>query len=207
MKSALIVDDHPVVCAAVRIVLQAEGFKVIYEASNGNEVVSLIREHAPQLVILDLHLPVFDGLEVMARIKTTGLDCRIVVFSSYDPLFYQERCQRAGAMAYVTKTNQLQQLHEAIRAVMSGYTFFSSLPDGHASSIAQRSEKDLIDRLSDRELSIFLQLSQGKTNKAIAEGMHLSHKTVSTYKKRLMQKLGLNSVVHLREFAIRNHLI
>ncbi|MBC3273019.1 response regulator transcription factor [Pseudomonas sp. SWRI81] len=207
MKSALIVDDHPVVCAAVRIVLQAEGFKEIYEASNGNEVVSLIREYAPQLVILDLHLPVFDGLEVMARIKTTGLDCRIVVFSSYDPLFYQERCQRAGAMAYVTKTNQLQQLHEAIRAVMSGYTFFSSLPDGHASSIAQRSEKDLIDRLSDRELSIFLQLSQGKTNKTIAEGMHLSHKTVSTYKKRLMQKLGLNSVVHLREFALRNHLI
>lgn len=207
MKSALIVEDHPVVCAAVRIVLQAEGFKVIYEASNGNEVVALIREHAPQLVILDLHLRGLDGLEVMARIKANGLASRIVVFSSYDPLFYQERCQRAGAMAYVTKTNQLQQLHEAIRAVMSGYTFFSSLPDGHASSIAQRSEKDLIDRLSDRELSIFLQLSQGKTNKAIAEGMHLSHKTVSTYKKRLMQKLGLNSVVHSREFAIRNHLI
>lgn len=159
MKLALIVDDHPVVRAAIRIVLQAEGFKQIYEASQGNEVISLIREHKPQLVILDLNLPVLGGLEVLARIKANDLHCRVLVFSTHEPMFYQERCVRAGAMAYVTKTNQLEQLRNAIRAVVSGHTFFSALPD-HFSTLnaVQITEKQMIEQLSDRELSIFAQL-------------------------------------------------
>ncbi|MGG7674577.1 response regulator [Pseudomonas sp. WC2] len=208
MKSALIVDDHPVVRAAVRIVLQTEGFKDIHEVSNGSEVVSLIREFKPQLVVLDLRLPALDGLDVLARIKANDLDCRVLIFSSHDPLYYQERCLRAGAMAYVTKSNQLQQLHKAIQAVMSGYTYFTSLPDSvNTLNTVQLTEKQMIDQLSDRELSIFQQLAQGKPNKTIAEDMLLSHKTISTYKTRLMKKLGLNSVVHLRGFAKRNQLI
>jgi len=208
MKSALIVDDHPVVRAAIRIVLQNEGFKDIREVSNGSEVVPLIREFKPRLVVLDLRLPALDGLDVLARIKANELDCRVLIFSSHDPVFYQERCVRAGAMAYVTKTNDLQQLHKAIQAVMSGYTYFSSLPDSvNTLNTMQLTEKQMIDQLSDRELSIFQQLAQGKANKAIAEEMLLSHKTISTYKTRLMKKLGLNSVVHLRGFAKRNQLI
>ncbi|MFJ4247050.1 two component transcriptional regulator, LuxR family [Pseudomonas helmanticensis] len=208
MKSALIVDDHPVVRAAVRIVLQSEGFKEIHEASNGNEVVPLIREHAPKLVILDLRLPALDGLDVLARIRANALDCRILVFTSHDPLFYQERCLRAGATAFVTKTNHLQQLHKAIQAVMSGYTYFSALADSTGTlTPLLTTEKQMIDQLSDRELSIFVQLGQGASNKAIAINMNLSHKTVSTYKTRLMKKLGVSSAVHLRDFAKRNHLI
>ena len=208
MKSALIVDDHPVVRAAIRIVLQTEGFKDIHEASSGNEVVQLIREHRPRLVVLDLCLPALDGLDVLARIKTNDLDCRVLVFSSHDPLFYQERCLRAGAMAYVTKTNQLQQLHKAIQAVMSGYTYFSAMPDNvSALNAVQSTEKQMIDQLSDRELCIFVQLALGKPNKAIAEDMHISHKTVSTYKTRLMKKLCTGTPVHLRDFAKRNQLI
>ncbi|VEF10262.1 transcriptional regulator [Pseudomonas fluorescens] len=177
MKSALIVDDHPVVRAAIRIVLQNEGFKDIREVSNGSEVVPLIREFKPRLVVLDLRLPALDGLDVLARIKANELDCRVLIFSSHDPMFYQERCVRAGAMAYVTKTNDLQQLHKAIQAVMSGYTYFSSLPDSaNTLNTMQLTEKQMIDQLSDRELSIFQQLAQGKANKAIAEEMLLSHK-------------------------------
>lgn len=207
-KSALIVDDHPVVRAAIRIVLQAEGFKLIHEASQGNEVLALIREHQPQLVILDINLPALGGLEVLARIKANDLNCRVLVFSTHDPLFYQQRCLRAGAMAYVTKTNQLQQLHKAIQALMSGYTYFSALSDtASVLNAVQTTEKEMIDQLSNRELNILEQLGQGKSNKSIAEDMHLSHKTVSTYKTRLMKKLGVNSAVHLRDFAKRNHVI
>ena len=208
MKSALVVDDHPVVRAAIRIVLQGEGFKRIYEASQGNEVVSLIREHAPQLVILDLNLPVLDGLDVLERIRVNYPRCRVLVFSTHEPMFYQERCVRAGAMAYVTKTNQLKQLRNAIQAVVSGHTYFSVLPDYLSTlNAVQTTEKQMIDQLSDRELTIFVQLARGKSNKAIAEDMHLSHKTVSTYKTRLMKKLGVYSLVLLREFAKRNHVI
>ena len=208
MKSALIVDDHPVVRAAVKIVLQIEGFKEIHEAASGNEVVPLIREHAPELVILDLRLPALDGLDVLARIRANAFDCRIVVFTSHDPLFYQERCVRAGAMAFVSKTKDLEQLKKAIQAVMAKYTYFSALADstGVLNPLLV-TEKQLIDQLSDRELNIFEQLGQGKSNKAIAINMNLSHKTVSTYKTRLMKKLGVSSAVHLRDFAKRNHLI
>lgn len=207
-KSALIVDDHPVVRAAIRIVLQAEGFKLIHETSQGNEVLALIREHQPQLVILDINLPALGGLEVLARITANDLNCRVLVFSTHDPLYYQERCMRAGAMAYVTKTNQLQQLHNAIRALMSGYSYFSAQGDNASVlNAVQATEKEMIDKLSNRELSILEQLGQGKPNKVIAEKMHLSHKTISTYKTRLMKKLGVKSAVHLRDFAMRNHLI
>lgn len=208
MKSVLIVDDHPVVRAAVKIVLVQEGFKQIYEAASGNEVLPKIREHMPDLVVLDLVMPSLDGLDVLARIKTSGVPCRVLVFTSQEPMFYQDRCMHAGAAAYVAKTNDLQHLHKAVQAVMSGYSYFAQLPSASVSlNSMQLSEKQLIDKLSDRELTIFQHLARGISNKAIAEIMHLSHKTVSTYKTRLVGKLNVESAVYLRDFAKRNHLI
>jgi two-component system response regulator EvgA len=204
MRKALIVDDHPIVRTSIAIVLRAERFTVIYEASNGNEVLSLIREHRPQLVVLDLRLSLLDGLEVLSRINAGNFGCRVLVFSSQEPTHYQSRCLSHGAMGYVCKNQPLEQLQKAVQAIMSGYSYFSALPE---SSPLHTTEKQLIDQLSDRELSIFEQLAHGKTNTAIAEDMHLSHKTVSTYKTRLMKKLGVTATVHLREFAKRNHLI
>ncbi|WP_338582102.1 response regulator transcription factor [Pseudomonas sp. MAG733B] len=208
MKSVLIVDDHPVIRGAVKIVLKLEGYKRIYEASSGNEVLPMIREHKPELVVLDLNIPSLDGLDVLARIKGGEVPCRVVVFTSQEPMFYQDRCMRAGASAYVAKTNDLQHLHKAVHAVMGGYTYFTRLPSSSVSmSSLQRSEKQLIDNLSDRELTIFQHLARGISNKAIAEIMHLSHKTVSTYKTRLTEKLNVESSVHLRDLARRNNLI
>ncbi|MFS2067620.1 response regulator [Pseudomonas sp. CT11-2] len=206
MKSALIVDDHPVVRTAVKIVLVNEGFERIYEASSGSEALSMIREHSPTLVVLDLVMSEGDGLDLLERIKASDLSCLVLVFTSLDPLFFQERCMRAGAMAYVAKTRSLQQLQKAVHAVMAGYTFFARLPAG-SQDPRQRSEKEMIDKLSNRELTILRYLAQGMSNKAIAELMHLSHKTVSTYKTRLIEKLGVNAAVHLRDFAKRNKLI
>ena len=208
MKAALVVDDHPVIRGAVKIVLKLEGYKRIHEAACGNEVLPMIREHQPELVVLDLNLPSLDGLDVLARIQMEEVHCRVVVFTAQEPAFFQDRCMRAGAVAYVAKTNDLQHLHKAVHAVMAGYTYFTRLSSSSVSlSQAQRSEKQMIDRLSDRELSIFQHLARGTSNKAIAEIMHLSHKTVSTYKTRLIDKLNVKSLVHLRDFAKRNHLI
>ncbi|PQP02680.1 DNA-binding response regulator [Pseudomonas frederiksbergensis] len=206
MKKALIVDDHPVVRAAVTLVLEREGFKLIFEASSVGEALSILREHAVDLVILDLVMPGGDGLELLDRIKANGWLCLVLVFTSLDPLFFQERCMRAGAMAYVAKTNVLSQLQKAVHAVMANYTFFVRLPS-LSQDPRQRSEKEMIDKLSNRELTILRYLAQGMSNKAIAKLMHLSHKTVSTYKTRLIEKLGVNAAVHLRDFAKRNLLI
>lgn len=207
MKSVGVVDDHPVVRAAVKIVLRQEGFQRIYEASCGNEVMPMIREHQPDLLVLDISLPSLDGLEVLARIHDSGERCRVVVFSSHEAMFFQDRCIRAGAAAYVAKSNDLQHLHKAIHAVMAGYTYFAQLTNSVSLSALQRSEKERIDHLSDRELTIFRYLAMGITNKEIAERLHLSHKTVSTYKTRLVEKLDVKSAVYLRDLAVRNRLI
>jgi two-component system response regulator EvgA len=206
MKSALIVDDHPVIRAAVKMVLEREGFKRIHEAASVGEASVILREHNVDLVILDLVMPGGNGLDVLERIKSSNLPCGVLIFTSLDPLFFQERCMRAGALGYVAKTNDLSQLHKAIHALMAGYTYFAQLPNPSMDALSQ-SEKQRIDKLSNRELTILQYLARGTTNKAIAEVMHLSHKTVSTYKTRLIEKLGVKAAVHLRDFAIRNHLI
>jgi len=206
MKTALNVDDHPVVRAAVKLVLEREGFKLIYEASSVGEAAAILREHNVDLVILDLVMPGGNGLDVLERIKTSNLSCAVLVFTSLDPLFFQERCMRSGALAYVSKTNDLSQLHKAIHALRAGYTYFAQLPSASMDAM-QQSEKKMIDYLSNRELTILQCLAKGDANKVIAEKLHLSHKTVSTYKTRLIEKLGVQSAVHLRDFAIRNHLI
>jgi len=205
-KSVLIADDHPVVRSALRILVKQEGFQRIFEASRGNEVISMIREHRPDVVVLDLVMPEMDGLDVLERIRDNGMQCQVVVFTSLARIFYQERCMRAGAGAFVPKSSGMEDVLKALRAVSVGYTYFRSLPTVALDSL-QRTEKEMIDKLSNRELTICLYLANGLSNKEIAEIMHLSHKTISTYKTRLTEKLNLQSKVHLRDFCSRNKLI
>ncbi|WJK11819.1 response regulator transcription factor [Pseudomonas fluorescens] len=208
MGSALIVDDHPVVVGALRLVLESAGYQPIHVTTCGVDVVPMLREHAPELVVLDLKLKGFGGLEVLARIRAVGLVCKVVIFTSADPEHYLMRCRRAGAMAFVAKSASMQHLQNAIKAVRSGYSYFPEMPAVNAGQTeAHRDERDSIDCLSTREMQILLKLAEGESNKQIALEMNLSHKTISTYKTRLMLKLGVSSLVVLREFVKRNGLL
>lgn len=208
MSKALVVDDHPVIRAAVRMVLPKKKFLTVLEARNGVEAVQMARTHQPELIVLDIDMPGLDGLEVLNRLKDLGSPCRILVYTSYEAVFYCTRCMRSGASGYVSKTNDLDELSKAISAVMSGYTYFPSLPSSSVNlDHLQYTEMQLIEKLSDRELTIFQALARGLTNKEIARLMILSHKTVSTYKTRLIEKLKVTSPVHLRDMAIRNGVI
>ena len=199
MSKALVVDDHPFIRATVKFLLKQEGFTEIDEAGNGADAVQKAREGRPDLVILDLAMPKLGGLEVISRIKALGLPCKILVLTSYLAVFFSTRCMRAGAMGFVAKTGELDELQKAIKAVMCNYSCFPSLP---TSSVRR---DDL--QTSDRELTVLQKLALGLGNKEIAEDMLLSHKTISTYKTRLKEKLRMSSVVHLSKFAQRNHLI
>ena len=208
MFKALIVDDHPFIRSSVKMLLKQENFEVVAEADNGADAVQMAHEHEPDLIVLDITMPKLDGLEVIARIRALDIKCKILVLTSQSPLFYSMRCLKAGAAGYVSKTNGLDELVSAIRAVMGGYTFFPNL----AASSVRRSDGEttdlqMIQSLSDRELTILQRLSQGYTNKEISECMLLSNKTVSTYKTRLMEKLKVKSLVYLADFAKRNNLV
>ncbi|MGB6215070.1 response regulator transcription factor [Pseudomonas sp. URMO17WK12:I12] len=208
MLKAMIVDDHPFIRSAVKMLLKQEQYEIVAEASNGADAVQLAREHSPHLVLLDIAMPGVDGLDALNRITSLRLPTKVLVLTSLSPVFYSLRCMKAGAAGYVSKADQLSELVKAINAIKSGYTFF---PDLTVNSVrkddAQATESMLIQSLSDRELSILQQLAQGLTNKQIGESMLLSNKTISTYKARLIEKLNITSLVHLSEMAKRNAVI
>lgn len=215
MNSVLIVDDHPVIRAALKMVLGAlkdasnrSVFRDIWEAANAADALPMLRQHNPALLVLDLNMPGLSGLDFLSRLQREKVATRVVVFTANEPRFYVERCTRAGALGFVEKTNDLQELCNAAKALMSGYTYFPRLDTSsvHLSSV-QVDEQKMVDSLSDRELTIFQSLARGATNKEIAANMHLSHKTVSTYRSRMILKLNVKSLVHLRDFAKRNHLL
>ncbi|MPR01005.1 response regulator transcription factor [Pseudomonas sp. MAFF 212408] len=208
MNKALIVDDHPFIRQTVRFLLKQEGFTDIDEAGNGADAVQKAREGRPDLIILDLSIPKLGGLEVISRVKALGLPCKMLVLTASLAEFFSARCMRAGAMGFVAKTGELDELQKAIKAVMSNYSCFPSLP---SSSVRrddlQSTELQLVESLSDREVEVLRMLALGLGNNQIAEQMLLSHKTISTYKTRLKEKLRMSSVVHMAKFANRNCLI
>lgn len=208
MRKALIVDDHPFIRKIVRLVLENAKFQVAAETDNGVTALDLARAHVPHLIILDLAMPKLDGLEVLKRLNILGLPIKVLVLTSKGSPFFAERCIRAGAIGFVEKTADVDVLSNAISAVMNGKTYLKNT-DVDLSDDFDQSQSDLglIKKLSSRELRTLQYLVTGWSNKQIAEVMLLSEKTVSTYKIRVLNKLNIQSVVYLAEFARRNNLI
>lgn len=206
MQSVFIVDDHPVIRLAVRMLLENQGYKIVGESDNGVDAIQLIREARPNLVILDIAIPRLDGLEVLARLQSLALPMKVLVLTAQSPALFAIRCMHSGASGYVCKQEDLSELISAIKAVLAGYNYFpSQVLQGETES--SRSELGLFRQVNDRELMVLQLFAQGRSNKEIASGMFLSNKTVSTYKKRLMQKLRVSTLVDLIDVAKRNALV
>jgi two-component system response regulator EvgA len=193
---------------ATRLMLENAGHEVVGEASNGIEVVSQVRSLSPDLIILDMDMPHLDGFAVLQRLHAEPHPAKIIVFSGLDASRYAVRCARAGASGFVAKDSDLKQLMNAVQVVLSGYklfpvTEFSSV-DGSATLT---SEKEQLETLSDRELTVLRALARGHRIKDIADELLLSEKTVSTYKSRLIAKLQVGNILELVELAKRNHVI
>lgn len=206
MHSVLIVDDHPVIRMAVRILLEKHGMRVVGETDNGIDAVQLARELSPQVVILDIGIPKLDGFTVISRIKALDVRSEILILTSHPADSVCRRCIQLGARGFVNKEQDLTSLISAVKAVVSGYTFFPVLALDSVISSEQPTEVDLIRSLTDREMMVLQYLAQGYSNKQISEMLMLSNKTVSTYKVRLLQKLGVSSLIDLADFAKRNSL-
>lgn len=209
MNKVLIVDDHPVIRLAVRMLMERHGYDVVAETDNGADAVQLAREFQPDLVILDIGIPKLDGLEVITRLSgILEFEARILVLTSQAPGHFSMRCMHAGAAGYVCKQQDLTELLSAIKAVLSGYSYFPNQAlHSVRSNLGNATERQLVERLSGRELAVLQQLAKGRSNKQIADTMFLSNKTVSTYKTRLLMKLNARSLVDLIELAKRNGIL
>ncbi len=207
MSRILIVDDHPVIRMAMKMLLEAEGHQIVGDTDNGVDAISLGRELKPDQVILDIGIPRLDGLEVISRLMVLALPLKILVLTGQSASLFALRSMQAGAAGFVCKQGGLAELVTAVNAVASGYSYFPSSAMRPVQQGAYSDDVELLGRLSDREVSVLQYLSQGYSNKQISEQMFISNKTVSTYKARLLLKLNAGSLVDLIEFAKRNTLI
>ncbi|MEW3496247.1 response regulator transcription factor [Pseudomonas aeruginosa] len=207
MSRILIVDDHPVIRMAMKMLLEAEGHQIVGDTDNGVDAISLGRELKPDLVILDIGIPRLDGLEVISRLMVLALPLKILVLTGQSASLFALRSMQAGAAGFVCKQGGLAELVTAVNAVASGYSYFPSSAMRPVQQGAYSDDVELLGRLSDREVSVLQYLSQGYSNKQISEQMFISNKTVSTYRARLLLKLNAGSLVDLIEFAKRNTLI
>ncbi|MBB1202754.1 DNA-binding response regulator [Enterobacteriaceae bacterium 89] len=205
MKKVLIVDDHPVIRFAVKTLLERSNMIVVAETDNGVDAVQKTRDLAPDLVLLDIGLPKIDGFQVLERLRALARPQKILVLTSQASAHFAERCRQAGADGFVTKTDDLSELMEAIRIVMRGYSFFTR--EVHSLGSGYGDDSKLLSDLSDRELSVLILIAKGMGNKQIGDHLLLSEKTISTYKHRLKQKLNAQTLIELIDFARRNQLI
>ncbi|WDZ51810.1 response regulator [Acinetobacter vivianii] len=207
MQNALIVDDHPVARMAVRLLLEKVGINIVAETGDGLDAISLIKQLRPELVVVDIDIPSLNGIDVIQRLRNNGYQGGMLVLSGKDDDHYIKRCANAGADGFVSKSNQLTELHDAIRALKNGYGYFPrALARFDAASNRVKSDQDKVAELSSKELQVMQHLAKGEKVVDIGVLMNISDKTVSTYKRRLMQKLELSNMMELYDFVQRNQL-
>jgi two-component system response regulator NreC len=204
--SVVIVDDHAVVRKGVRSLLEPQrSFRVVAEAGDVATALDAVRTHRPALVVLDVHLPDGPSLPSIAQMKQLSPSTRVVVLTMYDDPMFARHALAAGASGYVLKEAAPSELVRALHAVIRGGTYLH--PSLGARIAAAEHDGFALDRLSDRERSVLLQVVHGSSNKEIAADLHLSVRTVETHRARLQVKLGVSGLLELVEFARRHELL
>jgi len=201
MTTVMLVDDHPIVLTAVRMLLERERFRVIGTAEDGKEAVELARKLSPQVVIVDIGLPELDGMEVIKRLQLLDPPPKIMALTGQPADLYVRRCLDAGIGAFVNKNEDIESVVFALKELIKGYSTF---PQMSVNSNSLESENARLDSLSNREMEVLRRLARGENNKAIGESMNLSAKTISTYRGRIMEKLKSESLVEMIDLAKRN---
>ncbi|AVV84731.1 response regulator transcription factor [Shewanella putrefaciens] len=189
-RKVLIVDDHPVVVLALKIILEQSGFEVIAETNNGVDALKLMKALSPDAVILDIGIPQLDGLEVIERSRKLSKCPPILVLTAQPSEHFISRCIQAGASGFVSKQKDMNEVTGALKAIITGHSYFPIISNNNMISKSNQDEAELVKKLSTREMVVLQHLAIGLSNKEIAERMLLSNKTISTYKTRLLDKLN-----------------
>lgn len=207
MATIVIVDDHPVSQLAVKVVATSNGHEVIGTCSNGRDALKMLKDRRPDLVVIDIDIPPPNGLEVIKRLRAEAFSAGILVLSVHGEQHFIDRARSAGANGFISKNNDLEELVDAFKAIHNGYDFFPRRQGAEVKTDALMSEESAIGTLSNRELEVLGYLAKGEMLVDIAEKLHVSNKSVSTYKRRIMTKLGFSKTLELIEFARRNHIV
>jgi DNA-binding NarL/FixJ family response regulator len=207
MTSILLVDDHPVMRRGISLIVGDEpDLDVAFEAGTAEDALTLIGAQLPDLVITDVSLPGMSGIELTKHLHSLHPELPVLIISRHDESLYAERALRAGAKGYVMKLEASGTIVAAIRRILRGGIYVSADVNDHllghiagGRSVAASSPLEL---LSDRELDVFRKTGQGQTTHEIAERLHLSIKTVESYRARIKAKLNIGNAAELMQQAV-----
>ncbi len=207
MIKVILVDDHELVRTGFRLILDdAEDIDVVAEADSGESALQLIPEIKPDLVLMDINMPGIGGIEATRAIKRKFPETQVIVVTVHTEAPFPSKLHEAGAIGYVTKGCPASELLEAIRTVGQGKPFLSA-EVAQKLSLAKLSGVDSelpFESLSKREMQVLMLIVQGTKNQEISDTLCVSPKTVSTYRHRLFEKLGVQTDAELTLMAIRH---
>jgi len=209
MISIYLADDHTLIREGIKnLTFQEKDISIVGETSDPTVIVEHVKNLKPDLLILDLSMPGKDGLEVLKEVKLNSPDVKVLIMTMIPEEQFAKRTFKAGALGYITKDSNPEEILNAIRRVASGKKYISSnLAEKLIDNLHESSNKEPHELLSDREFQILRLMAQGKTQTEIAENLSLGITTVNTYRSRLLEKLNLHSNAELIHFAYRNHLV
>lgn len=207
--AVLLVDDHAIVRDGLKTLLQAQpDLRVVGEAANGREAVGTAAQLRPDVVVMDISMPDMNGVEAARRIHAARPETRIVMLSMHGNAEHVYRALEAGATGYLLKESAGSELVAAIRAVHAGRRYLTEKVNEMviAGYLGESRAGSPLESLSKRERDILQHIVDGRNNRETAELLHISIKTVETYRSRMMQKLGIRDVTELVKFAIGHGL-
>ena len=209
MIKVILCDDHALIRRGIRDTLaDAADIEVIGEAGDYGELRSLLRDRTPDVLVLDINLPGRSGLDVLHVLKEEGATFKVLVVSMYPEDQYAMRALKAGASGYLNKGSDAAQIVAAVRTVSQGKKYVTpETAQMLVDNLTAPAQEDAHQKLSDRELQTLVMIATGKRLSDIAEQLLLSPKTVSVYRARVLEKLGLTNNSELTVYAIRNGLV
>jgi len=205
----LIADDHEVVRAGLKTLLEGTDVRIIAEATGGAQALKLATKHRPDLVLLDVRMPDGDGLNCLARIKLDHPNIPVVMFSAFDNPTYVARAVALGAAGYISKSASRREIIDAIRAAASGDTIWSrdELRRVTGALAAPRNAHESDVPLTKRESEVLKQLAFGLTNKEIAQSLGISYETVKEHVQHILRKVGVSDRTQAAVWAVRKNLV
>ena len=209
----LLADDHTIMRRGLRLLLEQQAdFQVVGEAEDGRQAVDLAASLHPAVAVLDIGMPLLNGIEATRQITAADPAIAVVVLSMHSDETYVLRALKAGAKGYLLKNSAEGDLIQAVRAVAEGKSFFSPvigrmLLEDYMRQVAKREVEDSYDLLTPREKEVLQLIAEGRTNKEVANLLKLSLYTVESHRGKILEKLDLHSVAELILYAVRKGII
>ena len=205
----ILADDHPIIRKGLKeIIADIPGIVVIDEAENGNELLRKMKNYRYDMIILDISMPDLSGIDAIKQIKRIDKSVKVLVFSIYSEDHYAVRFLKAGAHGYLQKICESSEIIEAVKSIADGRKYFSN--EVYEKFILNM-EKNFVftphELLSNREYEIMILFASGKKSSEIASELDVSEKTVSTYKKRILDKMNMKKYAELVKYVVENKLI